>query len=128
MFWTLLGGTLNAQQTTSSSSFSVGRIALYVAAGIVALGLANWIAGALSDWFSWPLIIIGAIALVAGMAIDNKHVKLAAVGMIMVGTGLLMVGWTTGLLLRLVRIVAVGWDVTGTVRAPYCPQLNVFCP
>ena len=25
-------------------------------------------------------------------------------------------------------IVADGWDVTGTVTAPYCPQLNVFCP
>lgn len=25
-------------------------------------------------------------------------------------------------------IAADGWDVTGKVAAPYCPQLNVFCP
>jgi hypothetical protein len=102
---THMGGTLN---TKSASRPLNGRtIAVYVGVGLVALLLANWLVGALSDIFGWPLIIIGAVAFAIGMLIDNKHTQLVGVGAALIGGGLMLLDTTTGFVIKLVKIVVI---------------------
>ena len=102
---THMGGTLNTKST--SRSLSGGAIAIYAAIGIVVLLVANWLAGVLSDLFSWPLILIGAAAFAIGMVIDNKHVQLIGVGAALIGVGLFLVDWTTGFAFKLLKILVI---------------------
>ncbi len=102
---TQMGGTLNTKP--ASRPLSGGTIAMYVAIGIGALLVANWLAGVLSDLFSWPLIIIGAVAFAIGMVIDNKQVQLIGVGAALIGLGLILVDWTTGFAFKLLKILVI---------------------
>ena len=101
---THMGGTLN---TKSASRPLNGRTAAYVGAGLVALLLANWLVGVLSDIFGWPLIIIGAVAFAIGMLIDNKHTQLVGVGAALIGGGLMLLDTTTGFVIKLVKIIVI---------------------
>jgi hypothetical protein len=74
---------------------------------MVALLLANWLVGVLSDIFGWPLIIIGAVAFAIGMLIDNKHTQLVGVGAALIGGGLMLLDTTTGFVIKLMKIIVI---------------------
>lgn len=86
---------------------SAGMAGLIALAIVVALFIANWLIHAISGWFSWPLIVIGAIAFAAGMVVDNKNVRLIGVGMVLVGAGLLLLGGITGFAVTLITTLMV---------------------